>query len=84
MSTVRPTYGEKAYKFLFILPPWNRKAMLVNYTIVLHTDLSYYINSGIRHLPDGLDGFVQALYAIGGEPPQFLHPNSPYFAQDPK
>ena len=52
--------------------------------IAVHTDLSYYINSGIRHLPDGLDGFVQALYAIGGEPPQFLHPNSPYFAQDPK
>ena len=49
-----------------------------------HTDLLEYIDSGIGHLPDGLDGFVQALYAIGGEAPQFLHPNSPYFGQDPK
>ena len=49
-----------------------------------HTDLLECIDSGIGHLPDGLDGFVQALYAIGGEAPQFLHPNSPYFAQDPK
>ena len=52
--------------------------------VEVHTDLLEYIDSGIGHLPDGLDGFVQALYAIGGEAPQFLHPNSPYFAQDPK
>ena len=50
----------------------------------MHFDLSSYINTGIGHLPDGLDGFVQALYATGGEAPQFLHPNSPYFAQEPK
>ena len=50
----------------------------------VHTDLLEYISSAFWHLPDGLDGFVQALYAIGGEAPQFLHPNSPYFAQDPK
>ena len=50
----------------------------------LHTALLEYISSAFWHLPDGLDGFVQALYAIGGEAPQFLHPNFPYFAQEPK
>ena len=50
----------------------------------VQTDLLEYIDTDIGHLPDGLGGFVQALYAIGGEAPQFLHPNSPYFAQDPK
>ena len=49
--------------------------------LAMHTD---YIDTDIGHLPDGLDGFVQALYAIGGEAPQFLHPNFPYFAQEPK
>ena len=43
----------------------------------VHTALLEYISSAFWHLPDGLDGFVQALYAIGGEAPQILHPNSP-------
>ena len=51
---------------------------------IVHTALLEYISSAFWHLPDGLDGFVQALYAIGGEAPQFLHPNFPYFAQEPK
>ena len=29
----------------------------------LHTALLEYISSAFRHLPDGVDGFVQALYA---------------------
>ena len=54
------------------------------YILAVHTDLLEYIRSAFWHLSDGLDGFVQALYAIGGEAPQFLHPNFPYFAQEPK
>ena len=42
----------------------------------MHTALLEYISSGIKHLPDGLNGFVQALYAIGGEAPKFLDPIS--------
>ena len=42
----------------------------------VHTALLEYISSGIKHLPDGLNGFVQALYAIGGEAPKFLDPIS--------
>ena len=41
-----------------------------------HTDLLEYIDSGIKHLPDGLNGSVQALYVIGGEAPQFSDPIS--------
>ena len=50
----------------------------------MNTALLEYISSAFRHLPDSVDGFVQAIYAIGGEAPQFLHPNFPYFAQEPK
>ena len=49
-----------------------------------HTALLEYISSGFKDQPYSVDSFVPALYAIGGEAPQFLHPNSPYFAQDPK
>ena len=57
---------------------------LMPFATALHTALLEYISSAFRHLPDSVDGFVQAIYAIGGEAPQFLHPYSPYFAQDPK
>ena len=40
--------------------------------------------SAIKDLPNSVHGLVGALYAIGGEDCQFLHPNSPYFGQDPK
>ena len=50
----------------------------------MHTALLEYISSGFKDQPvDSFDSFVPA-YAIGGEAPQFLHPNSPYFAQEPK
>ena len=50
----------------------------------MHTALLVYISSGFKDQPDSVDSFVPALYAIGGEAPQFLHPNFPYFAQEPK
>ena len=50
----------------------------------MHKGPSQYINYGINDMPNTLDGFVQALYAVGGEDRQFLHPNSPNFGQDPK
>ena len=53
-------------------------------TVPLHTALLEYISSGFKDQPYSVDSFVPALYAIGGEAPQFLHPNSPYFAQEPK
>ena len=49
----------------------------------VHKGPSQYINYGINDMPNSLDDFVQAFYASGGEVSQFLHPNSPYFAQDP-
>ena len=40
--------------------------------------------SAIKDLPNSVHGLVGASYAIGGEFCQFMHPNSPYFGQDPK
>ena len=64
--------------------PWYGFPVWCSERLAYHTALLEYISSAFRHLPDHVDGFVQAIYAIGGEAPQFLHPNSPYFAQEPK
>ena len=50
----------------------------------MHKGPSQYINYGINDMPNTLDGLVQAFYTKGDEASQFLHPNSPYFGQDPK
>ena len=54
----------------------NGKIALVHDTVLPGSD--------IKDLSDSVHGLVGALYAIGGEDRQFLHPNSPNFGQDPK
>ena len=42
----------------------------------VHIDSSYYISSGIKHLPNCPDVIVLVLYAFGGKDPEFSDVNS--------